>query len=66
MRHPMASLAALAAIHRNALRLWRARVPFHRRPDPPHDALQVGRGRTAQRDPRMDERTTDRWTEELG
>lgn len=66
MRHPMASLAALAAIHRNALRLWRLRVPFHRRPDPPHDALRVGRGRTALPDPRTIEPDDDRWTEELG
>jgi uncharacterized protein len=45
-RHPTVSLAALAAIHRNALRLWRLHVPFHRRPTPPADALQV-RGRPA-------------------
>jgi uncharacterized protein len=46
VRHPMASLAALGAIHASALRLWRLRVPFHRRPTPPDDALKVGRGRT--------------------
>jgi DUF1365 family protein len=41
IRHPSASRAALAAIHWHALRLWLRRVPFHRRPAPPADALLV-------------------------
>jgi DUF1365 family protein len=45
-RHPMVSLAALGAIHANALRLWRKGARFHRRPAPPADAVRVGRGRT--------------------
>ena len=44
LRHPFVSLASLAAIHLHALRLWLKRVPFHRRPTPPSDALAV-RGR---------------------
>lgn len=44
-RHPAVSLAALGAIHGNALRLWRKGAPFHRRPAPPEDAVRVGRGR---------------------
>jgi len=43
LRHPLASLAALGAIHGNALRLWRKGVPFHRRPAPPSGAVQVRR-----------------------
>jgi uncharacterized protein len=47
LRHPSASRSALAAIHWHALRLWLRRVPFHRRPAPPADALLV-RGRPPQ------------------
>ena len=43
-RHPVASLAALGAIHGNALRLWRKGAPFHRRPAPPGDAVRVRGG----------------------
>lgn len=43
-RHPVASLAALGAIHGNALRLWRKGAPFHRRPAPPSDAVRVRGG----------------------
>ncbi len=49
IRHPMASLAAVIAIHRNAVRLWRLGVPFHRRPQAPSDALRV-RGRAVPSD----------------
>ncbi len=49
LRHPMASLAAILAIHRNAARLWRLGVPFHRRPPAPIDALRV-RGRPVRSD----------------
>jgi len=45
MRYPMASLRSLAAIHLQAARLWSKRVSFHRRPDPPSDAIRTGRGR---------------------
>jgi len=41
LRHPMAPLAAVIAIHRNAVRLWRLGVPFYRRPAAPTDALRV-------------------------
>jgi len=40
LRHPVAPLMALLHIHRHALHLWRLRVPFHRRPAPPSDALR--------------------------
>ena len=42
LAHPLVSLAALAAIHGHALRLWRKGAPFHRRPAPPADAVRVG------------------------
>jgi uncharacterized protein len=42
LRHPLASLSAIVAIHGNALRLWRLGVPFHRRPTAPTDALRIG------------------------
>jgi DUF1365 family protein len=32
--HPLVTLKAMTAIHWEALRLWRKRVPFHRRPQP--------------------------------
>jgi len=50
LRHPAASLRALLAIHGHATRLWKRGVPFHRRPDPPDDALRVkGRAPTTDR-----------------
>jgi uncharacterized protein len=33
--HPLVTLRTIALIHRQALRLWRKRVTFHRRPVPP-------------------------------
>jgi uncharacterized protein len=52
LRFPMVSLRSMAHIHVHALRLWRKRVPFHRRPVPPVEAVRtrsspaarVGRG----------------------
>ena len=44
LRFPLVSLRSLAWIHAHAVMLWRKRVPFHRRPDPPAGALRV-RGR---------------------
>jgi len=41
LRFPFVSLRTLAWIHAHALVLWLKRVPFHRRPDPPGDALRV-------------------------
>lgn len=46
VRFPFVSLRSLAWIHAHALLLWRKRVPFHRRPEPPAGALRV-RGRRA-------------------
>jgi len=48
LRYPMASLRSLALIHLQAVRLWTKRVPFHRRPTPPGDALRVGRASATQ------------------
>ncbi len=45
MRYPVASLRSVAAIHLQAVRLWSKRVSFHRRPEPPSDAIRTGRGR---------------------
>ena len=45
VRHPLASLRALLAIHGHALRLWWRGTTFYRRPRPPDDALRV-HGRT--------------------
>lgn len=36
-RHPLVTLRTVYLIHRQALRLWRKRVPFHRKPTPPAD-----------------------------
>jgi DUF1365 family protein len=44
LRFPLVSLRSLGLIHLHALRLWVKRVPFHRRPTPPGDAIRVGRG----------------------
>jgi len=41
VRFPFVSLRTLALIHAHALVIWLKRVPFHRRPDPPADALRV-------------------------
>ena len=45
LRFPFVSLRSLAWIHVHALLLWSKRVPFHRRPAPPADALRVRRRR---------------------
>lgn len=45
-RYPLVTLRTVYLIHRQALRLWRKRVPFHRKPTPPADgyaAIPVGR-----------------------
>jgi len=47
LRFPLVSLRSLLHIHVHALRLWRKRVPFHRRPTPPADALRVRRAASA-------------------
>ena len=39
---PLFTLGVIVRIHWQALRLWRARVPFHRKPEPP--AVLVSRG----------------------
>jgi uncharacterized protein len=36
LRRPLITLWTIALIHRQALRLWWRRTPFHRRPAPPH------------------------------
>jgi DUF1365 family protein len=43
IRYPLVSLRSLTLIHFHALVLWCKRVPFHRRPAPPADAVRVGR-----------------------
>lgn len=48
LRHQLVSLRSLLSIHVHALALWAKRVPFHRRPTVPTDALRV-RGRPAVR-----------------
>lgn len=35
--HPLFTLGVIARIHLQAWRLWRAGVPFHRKPSPPED-----------------------------
>jgi DUF1365 family protein len=47
LRHQAVSLRSLLAIHLHALVLWAKRVPFHRRPTPPVDALRVRRRPTS-------------------
>jgi DUF1365 family protein len=42
LRYPLVSLRSQLLIHLHALRLWMKRVPFHRRPTPPDDAVRVG------------------------
>jgi uncharacterized protein len=37
--HPLVTLRTVALIHLQALRLWRRRVTFHRRPPPPPDGF---------------------------
>ena len=51
LRYPLVSLRSLLLIHLHALRLWSKRVPFHRRPAPPADAVRV-RGRRDSQDER--------------
>jgi len=40
LRHPLTPLHTVARIHWQALKLWRKRVPVHRRPPPPENGLQ--------------------------
>lgn len=40
-RHPLVTLRTVALIHRQALRLWWRRTPFHRRPEPPATGLDA-------------------------
>jgi DUF1365 family protein len=51
LRYPLVSIRSLLLIHTHALRLWSKRVPFHRRPAPPVDAVRV-RGRRDSQDER--------------
>jgi uncharacterized protein len=44
LRYPLVSFRSTLLIHLHALRLWAKRVPFHRRPTPPHDAIRVRGG----------------------
>jgi len=53
VRHPSVSLRSLGLIHLHAVRLWFKRVPFHRRPVPPGDAVRSGRGEGRETDPEM-------------
>jgi DUF1365 family protein len=41
LRYPFVSLRTLLWIHAHAVLIWLKRVPFHRRPQPPEDALRV-------------------------
>jgi DUF1365 family protein len=45
-RSPLVSLRTVAWIHAHALLIWFKRIPFHRRPAPPGDALRIRRSRT--------------------
>lgn len=38
-RHPLMTLKVIAAIHWQALKLWRKGVPFHKKPPPPFDSV---------------------------
>jgi DUF1365 family protein len=49
LRFPFVALRTLGHIHAHALVLGLKRIPFHRRPAPPEDALRVRRGRGARR-----------------
>lgn len=40
LRHPLVTLRTIYLIHRQALRLWWRRTPFHRRPAPPPTGLE--------------------------
>jgi uncharacterized protein len=41
LRRPLITLWTIALIHRQALRLWWRRTPFHRRPAPPATGLEA-------------------------
>lgn len=41
VRHPLVTVWTVARIHLQALRLWRRRTPFHRRPEPPPTGLDA-------------------------
>ncbi len=49
-RYPLVTLRTVYLIHRQALRLWRRRVPFFRKPAPPDDGYTVTRRPTAATD----------------
>jgi DUF1365 family protein len=40
--HPLFTIGVIARIHWQALKLWRAHVPFHRKPDPPEAFVSRG------------------------
>jgi DUF1365 family protein len=40
--HPTFTIGVIARIHWQALQLWRARVPFHRKPEPPEAFVSRG------------------------
>lgn len=41
LTHPLVTLKVIAGIHWEALRLWRKRAPYHRRPAPPREAVTI-------------------------
>lgn len=41
LRHPLLPLVTVLRIHRHALSLWRKRVPFFRKPEPPANGLDA-------------------------
>jgi uncharacterized protein len=45
--HPLVTLRTMVLIHAQALRLWRKRVTFHRRPAPPPDGYERVTARAA-------------------
>jgi uncharacterized protein len=48
LRYPLVTLRTIYLIHRQAIRLWRARTPFHRKPTAPDDGYgQLGDDRPA-------------------
>ncbi|MEX1179102.1 MAG: DUF1365 domain-containing protein [Nitriliruptor sp.] len=52
LRHPLVTLRTVYLIHRQAVRLWRLRIPFHRKPVPPPDGYaQVASARPGRPEP---------------
>jgi DUF1365 family protein len=49
--HPANTIKVIAGIHWEALRLWLKGATFHRRPEPPAEAISTGRNLNADRDP---------------